>query len=94
MFTMELNTEDAKHVIEAVNQGIDSRLTGFTKSTFEWVDHGFPFKGGWAANPKLHCAIDESEMEVLLRRLLELGTEEAEMLADDIAYVHYGYETI
>ena len=38
MFTMELSTEDAKHVIEVVNQGIDARLTGFTRSKFEWQD--------------------------------------------------------
>lgn len=83
MFTIELIASDAKHVIEAVNQGIDSRLTGFTKSIF------IPAKHYHA----LYCEIDESEMEVLIRRLLELGTEEAEMLADDIVYVHYGVES-
>lgn len=76
------SSQDCKDVVTVVNQGIDSRLTGFTKSEFNW------------SNNRLFCWIHPDEMEVLIRRLLELETENAEMLADNIIYVHYGKETI
>ena len=84
MFNMSLVFDDYEHVERAVNQGIDSRLEGFTRSTFDWrIESGIQ---------RLECKIDSSEMQVLIRRLLEDGGEDAEMLADDIVMVEYGYE--
>lgn len=85
-FPMELVGDDAQAVIQCVNRGIDSRLTAFTRSTFEWGDNG-----------KLHCRIHPDEVEVLLRRLNDLGDkgdENADSLADGIVYVEYGVEVI
>jgi len=76
------DSNDANNIIEIVSQGIDSRLTGFTKSEFKWSGN------------RLFCWVHFLEMEVLIRRLLELETENAEMLADDIVQVYYGKETI
>lgn len=65
----------------AVNQGIDSHLEGFTKLKIEYdVDQS------------VNCTrdrftFDDSELPILLRRLREDGSEEAESLADDIEYV-------
>lgn len=87
MFDMSLVTEDAKIVKRIVNIGIDSRLEGFIKSSFKLVVDEF-------FGPRLQCLIHSSEMQVLIRRLLEDSTEEAEMLADDIVMVEYGYETV
>ena len=77
-----INSNDYNCVVSAVNQGIDSRLTGFTKSEFK-VNNG-----------RLFCWIHTDELEILIRRLLELGNENAEMLADDIVSVQYGIEII
>jgi len=84
MFNMSLNWSDTKIMREVINQGIDSRLEGFTRSTFVW-NHN---------TGKMDCQIHPEEMTTLIRRLLELETESAEMLADDIVYVEYGHETI
>ena len=84
MFNMSLTFDDIETVTRIVNRGIDSRLEGFTKSSFEWeVNYGVK---------RLQCKIHSSEMSILLRRLLEDDTEEAEMLADDIVSIEYGHE--
>lgn len=84
MFNMELAPEDAEVVIADVNVGIDSRLTAFTKSTFEWKYH--TISGQVLSRVgvlkkvsevkviarKLHCEIHPDEMEILLRRLVWL----------------------
>ena len=86
MFNMSLVFDDYEIVERIVNLGIDSRLEGFTKSTFDWrIESGIQ---------RLECKIDSSEMQVLIRRLLEDGSEDAEMLADDIVMVEYGVEII
>jgi hypothetical protein len=107
-FPMELVGDDAQAVIQCVNQGIDSRLTAFTRSTFEWRIHSMGdchfsleewqlhHKGNYGIE-KLHCRIHPDEMEVLLRRLNDLGdegNEYADSLADSIVYVEYGVEVI
>lgn len=81
-FTMSLNCRDAAILKRIVNIGIDARLEAFVQSSFEWRDN------------KLICAIGENDFQVLIRRLLEDGTEEAEQLADDIIYVQFGVEVI
>jgi hypothetical protein len=86
MFEMSLTYDDITSVRNVVNIGIDSRLEGFTKSSFEWNHNEFV--------TRLDCQIHPSEMQILIRRLLEDGSGNAEMLADSIVYVEYGYETI
>jgi len=86
MFNMSLTYNDAEVVRNAVNQGIDSRLEGFTRSQFQWSDD--------TGIPRLECQVDDSELQVLIRRLLESGDPDAEMLADNIIYVQYDYEVI
>jgi len=92
MFDMALNYHDARIIKDIVNQGIDSRLEGFTKSTFKWSSREL----------KLYCNIDDSEMQILIRRLLEYNKSYvdidnvilAEQLANDIVSVYYGIEII
>ena len=78
--TMPLGSADEGIFIRAVNQGIDSRLEGFTKSKF--TDNG----------RRAILNFDESELPVLIRRLIELESYQAERWADDIISAHYGIE--
>jgi len=57
-------------IAKAVNQGIDSHLEGFTQSTFD-------SKTG-------KCLIHPKEMTTLLRRLYEIGNDEAWELRSSI----------
>jgi hypothetical protein len=83
-FNMSLGFDDYEIVEHIVNQGIDSRLEGFTKSVFYWeIVSGIQ---------RLECKINSSEMQILIRRLLEDGGEDGEMLADDIVRIHYDCE--
>ena len=77
-----INSKDFENVRQAIAKGIDSRLTGFTKSRFTYKDE------------RLYCWIHSSEIEILIRRLLELETESAEQLADAIVLIQYKKETI
>jgi hypothetical protein len=86
MFDMSLTFGDIAIMRRVVNRGIDSKLEGFTKSTFGWNDS--------SGVQRLECEIHPNEMTILLRRLLEDETEEAELLADNIVYIEYGHETI
>ena len=85
-FEMSLTFDDLKMVKEVVNRGIDSRLEGFTVSIF----HHEVVNGVL----RLQCQIYPAEMQILIRRLLELETEQAEMLADDIVRIYYDEEII
>lgn len=78
--TMPLGSVDESIFIRAVNQGIDSRLEGFTKSKF--TDNG----------RRAILNFHESELSILIRRLIELESYDAERWADDIILVHYGIE--
>jgi len=83
--SMVNGSDDCNNIIDVVNQGIDSRLTGFTNSEFKW------------SNDRLFCWVHFSEMEVLIRRLNDLydnGNDNAGDLADNIIYVHYGKESV
>jgi hypothetical protein len=86
MFDMSLTYDDLECVERIVNQGIDSRLEGFTQSTF-YLDNS-------SGVLRLQCQVHSSELQVLIRRLLEDGDIHSEMLADDIVFVEYGYETV
>ena len=88
-FPMSLVGEAREDVIQAVNMGIDSCLTGFTRSTFEHNQTKYCLR--------LECLIHLDEMEILIRRLHQLwifGNENAGSLADDIVSIHYGKEII
>jgi hypothetical protein len=85
---MKLTPFGAPPVINAVNRGIDSRLEGFTESSFEWI---FSEPLGL----RLVCNIaNQHEFQVLVRRLLELEDENAEGLADDLIYDQFDVEPI
>ena len=77
MFNMVMVGQDRKNVAKAVNQGIDARLEGFTRSQFDDDGH------------RLHCQVDEAELPILVRRLADSGNDEAELLADDIVQVGF-----
>ena len=83
-FDMSLTFDDIRSMIAVVNQGIDSRLTAFTQSSFELHDREYV--------TRLDCKIHSSEMEILIRRLLDLEMEAAELLADDIVTIEYDVE--
>lgn len=74
--TAPVNSEDEQLFINVVNQGIDSHLEGFTKSKFD-VRQG-------SLGARRVFNFHKSELPLLLRRLRELGTEEADLWADDI----------
>lgn len=92
-FDMQLVGNDATIMVEIVNQGIDSRLTGFAHSIFDW---GYYLTDGRVLYAdemdqdthekvvctKLHCNIAEDDMEVFIRRLDELSDSDHE-LADE-----------
>ena len=67
-----VGSPDAKLFIDVWNQGIDASLEAFTRSKHR-VEDG-----------RLHMNFHRSEIGTLLRRLREVGTEEAENWADDI----------
>lgn len=77
-------SEDFKLFKSVINQGIDARLEGFTKSKFKFSEISLR----WYLN------FDDSEISILLRRLSELETDEADQWIDDIVNHFYGIEII
>ena len=67
---------------KVINMGIDARLEAFTKSDF--------YVKAKSIGGRLYLDIDESEMQILIRRLLETETESGELWADDIIEAYYG----
>ena len=67
-----VNSQDTQMFIEIINQGIDARLTGFTKSTYYWDDN------------RLYMEFDPSELEILLRRLSELENPSYSLSVTDL----------
>lgn len=65
-------TEDYKLFKEVINQGIDSHLEAFTASTFKTWER------------RLYCDFDPAEIPILIRRLEEIGSEEALSWVEDI----------
>jgi len=74
--TTPLCTEDYLLFKNIIEQGIDSHLEAFTESKFEEK----LIKG----QPRLVMNFGEKDLPILVRRLNELETEEAEMWAIDI----------
>lgn len=71
-----IGSEDDKLFVDIVNQGIDSHLNGFTKSNLTVKDGSL--------GKRRVFNFHKSELPILLRRLEELGTEEALQWKDDI----------
>lgn len=77
-----IGSEDYTNLKRCIDQGIDSRLEGFTQSHFS------------IRGDRLECNVHLSELQILVRRLLEMEIESSELLADDIIQIHYGIELI
>ena len=75
-----IHSDDMKMFQDIVNQGIDSRLEGFTKSTF------------YQDLQRYYFDFVPSEIQILLRRMLILKTENANQWVFDIVNCYYGYE--
>ncbi len=74
--TTPIGSEDDKMFVGIVNQGIDSHLESFTKSEFSETNGSL--------GKRRVFNFHKSEIPILLRRLEELGTEEALQWKDDI----------
>jgi hypothetical protein len=74
--TTPVESKDAKLFAKIINQGIDSNLEGFTKSKFDTKQT--------SNGRRLVLNFHKDEIPTLVRRLEEIGTEEALMWADDI----------
>jgi hypothetical protein len=77
-YPMTLKGDDRQLIVDAVNQGIDAHLQGITDSSFKWVDDMLCGKA-------LQCEVSYKDLPIIIRRLLEVGSEETDMLAQDIA---------
>ena len=93
-FTMSIVSEDeARAVIEAVNQGIDSHLEAcFVPDRGDRYERAERKVGDIVHTVALDCDVSIESLPVLLRRLLESGDEAGETLARDILSV-LGFET-
>jgi hypothetical protein len=74
--TTPIGSNDDKLFVSVVNKGIDSHLEGFTKSKFDVKDTSI----GQRRIFKFH----RSELPILVRRLEEIGDENALQWAEDI----------
>jgi hypothetical protein len=83
-YTMSL-TSEAQTVIDAVNQGIDSRLEACNcPDRGDLYEPGTREIGGKVHTVTLECVVSPESLPVLIRRLAESCEEEAEMLASDM----------
>lgn len=85
--SMLASSDDAKLFMEVVNQGIDAHLEAFTGLKHRFVDTP-------PVGQRLYLDFPEEEIPLLLRRLYELETEDADQWADDIVESQYGIEII
>ena len=69
---MELVGEDAAVMRAVVNQGIDAHLTAVVHSHFQWQGH------------RLVCEVDHADMQIILRRLNDDGSDVALSLRSGI----------
>jgi hypothetical protein len=83
---MPINSEDAKLFTDIINQGIDSHLEGFTKSKFNIKED--------SRGKRLNLDFHKSELPILLRRLEELGNDEALSWKDDIEHYDQNIDEI
>ena len=75
-------SDDMEMFRDIVNQGIDSRLEGFTESIF------------YQDCQRYYFDFAPSEIQILLRRMLAFETDQADDWVIDIVAMYYGYETI
>jgi len=75
-----VHSQDTELFTKIIMLGIDSRLEGFTRSTFN------------KTKDRLYMVIHEDEIQILLRRLEEIGTDEADGWVQDIVLAQYGVE--
>ena len=87
MFPMNLTYDDLEMVRQVLSMGIDSRLEGFTKSTFKYSGNDYYVT-------RLECQIHPDEIQILIRRLLEFEVYESDEFADDIVNSYYGAEIL
>jgi hypothetical protein len=68
-YSMSLVGDDARALEIVVNMGIDARLEAFTDSSFNSNGH------------RIDAKIDDSEMQIFLRRMIELeeSTEDIDL---------------
>jgi len=85
-FHMNLVSDDRLLMIDVVNRGIDSYLEAFVDSKFEdkYDENDIKYR---VSGPRLFCDIGPRDMPVLLRRLEEAGTDDADSLRSDIIEV-------
>lgn len=74
-------SKDAEMFTKIINQGIDSHLEAFTKSQFY-------VKDARMQDARLWLNFHPDELPILIRRLEEFGTEQAETWANDIREHH------
>ena len=98
-YPMELVGEDEQALVNAVNQGIDSRLEACNcPSRGDKFEHVHTFLGGTNGAKKiilvtkLHCTLSTESLPTLLRRLMESEDEHGENLATAILDT-LGFET-
>jgi hypothetical protein len=83
-YNMSLTGDDAKSVIEAVNQGIDSHLEACNgpEDSYDHVER--KTASGKVITTALSCNVSAKSLPVLLRRLFEDGDDNAMSLASGI----------
>ena len=83
---MSLVAEDRQRVIAAVNQGIDAYLEACyvpgRGDSFRLETP--PGIRGIISGPRLECKVSPKSLPVLVRRLMESGDEQAELLASSM----------
>jgi hypothetical protein len=84
-YTASLVGADAAVVIEAVNAGIDSHLEAcFVPDRGDRFEAGERRIGETVVARTIECTISPESLPVLLRRLSEAGTDEADSLVDAV----------
>lgn len=88
-FTMSLtDSEEITSVVQAVNEGIDSRLEAcFCPGRGDRYDGGKRIAGKLVLCRTLECVVSVESLPVLLRRLCELDDSAGMRLASDVLYV-------
>ena len=78
MYPMSLVGDEQRVVVAAVNQGIDARLEALTDTTYFWN------------SSRLELSVGDDDVPVLIRRLVEMGDDEADNLAEIMVGQLYG----
>ncbi len=85
-YSMSLVGEDRQTIMAVVNQGIDGHLEAcFVPDRGDSYEFKTPEGiAGQISGPRLECRVSPESLPVLVRRLMETGEDEAEMLASSI----------